>query len=117
MEKWQHFQLDESKCICQGEGWAMFEDSLEECPIHFDGQLHPDSKALLLDDIINLREEERKSKIIWKIKQNLKNISCLEKEITALKSENIKLYNDMLHKATTVKMKAIKIVDKLLVNK
>lgn len=35
---------DETACPCRGNGWALSDvDTWHECPIHFEGQLHPDA--------------------------------------------------------------------------
>jgi len=35
---------DPEACLCRGRGWALSDvDTWHECPIHYKGQLHPDS--------------------------------------------------------------------------
>lgn len=36
---------DEASCPCHGSGWALSEvDTWHECPVHFQGQTHPEAE-------------------------------------------------------------------------
>jgi hypothetical protein len=101
------YELDEDDCPCSGFGWTAHGNSWKECPLHFEGQLHPESKQLLLDDLNQLHEEERKSMLRWKIDQVKKNISNIQQTLRAEQANLVKLELELINRTPTVKMPAI----------
>jgi hypothetical protein len=101
------FELDEDTCPCRGLGWAECGRDWVECPIHFEGQLHPESKQLLLDDLRQLREEERKSILKWKIEQSRKRIAEAQHALRAEQAALVKLELELINRTPTVKMPAV----------
>lgn len=94
-------------CPCLGEGWSSTKDSYTECPVHYNGQLHPESVLLLLDDPFKLEEEQRKSSLRWNVSQaKLKKLSLL-KEIQVLDLNIIKWELEIINKTPTLKMPAM----------
>ena len=102
-------ELDDSNCPCNGTGWGEIIDEWEECPIHFHGQLHPESRLLLLDEPIRLREEERKSQLHWSINKVKKEIN----DITAtLKNHYLNLKQlelELTNRTPTLKVEAVQL--------
>lgn len=107
MEQWA--ELDDDKCACHGCGWVeTSQDKWMECPIHFNGQIHPNSKALLLDEPDRLADETRKSYLRYQIRESQNKIddaqSALQREQQKLKQLELELIN----RTPTVKsMKAV----------
>jgi hypothetical protein len=86
------FELDELDCPCWGTGWAESpQGNWVECPCHFEGQLHPQSSLLLLDQPARLKEEERRARINFQIKTQK---SLIDKTIIVFKEQKLRL--DML---------------------
>ncbi len=100
-------QIEEKDCPCKGSGWALQAD-WEECPIHFYGQLHPQSRDLLLDDPPRLKEEERKSQLRWRIVSREIEIVTLQSRIDKLKLECKKMQSELVSRTATIKMEAVK---------
>lgn len=94
--------LDEDKCACHGCGWAeTSQDKWVECPIHFVGQLHPNTQTLLLDEPNRLVEEERKARLRFQIRESQNKINEEQKKLSKLELE-------LINRTPTVKaMKAI----------
>ena len=97
------FELDEETCPCRGLGWAEVGQSWQECPIHFEGQLHPESKQLLLDDLRLLQEEERKSILRWKIKLCKANITELQGALRKQQTHLVQMELELINRTPTVK--------------
>lgn len=95
--------MDEDSCLCQGRGWAERNDKWVECPLHFEGQLHPESKQLLLDDLRQLKEEERKSILQWKIKKSREVIASLQLSIRDEHANLCKLELELINRTPTVR--------------
>lgn len=102
-------ELDEEHCPCQGTGWAqMSDESWETCFLHFKGQLHPESRMLLLDDKARLQEEERRSHLRWKIEKSHNLIAELSSRLRKEQAALVQLELELINKTPTVKMPAIK---------
>ena len=102
-------ELDEEHCPCQGTGWAqMSDESWETCFLHFKGQLHPESRMLLLDDKTRLQEEERRSHLRWKIEKSHNLIAELSSRLRKEQAALVQLELELINKTPTVKMPAIK---------
>lgn len=94
-------------CPCQGNGWATINGIWEECSVHYHGQLHPDSKALLLDDPLQLVEAERASVLQWKIANAREEV---RRATVALKLAQMTLQNlelEQINRTTTTKIKVV----------
>lgn len=100
-------ELDEKDCPCDGSGWAEFVSQTEQCPIHYNGQLHPDSQALLLDEPDRLREEERKSNLKWRIGKVQATITELQTNLKEAQKTLVGLELELINKTPTVKMQAV----------
>ena len=102
-------EIDEDNCPCNGTGWGDVSESWQECPIHFHGQLHPESRLLLLDEPSRLREEERKSQLIWnivKVKEEIKTATAsLKKHYANLRKWELELTN----RTPTLKVEILKL--------
>lgn len=102
MEEW--VEMDEHRCACQGLGWAeVSKDRYAECPIHYEGQLHPDTQALLLDEPNRLAEEERKSRLHYHIKEARTKIASFQKQIRDEQEKLVKLELELINRTPTVK--------------
>ncbi len=101
-------ELDEDKCPCQGNGWAFIED-WEECPLHFQGQLHPMSVDLLLDDPARLEEAKRVSNLNWKIDQAKEEVRQARVKLQLAQSSLSMLELELINKTPTRQMEIIKI--------
>lgn len=101
------YEPDEDTCPCGGLGWVEAGQAWHECPIHFEGQLHPESKQLLLDDLRSLQEEERKSILNWKIGQVRKRIADVQQTLRAEQATLVMLELELINRTTTIKMPAI----------
>lgn len=103
--------LDESKCPCKGTGWAEVDiDVWKECTIHYEGQLHPQTRILLLDEPNRLVEEERKSGIKFQIKQLRDRNYDLHTEIQTNKNKVAALELELINRTPTVRaMPAIRV--------
>jgi hypothetical protein len=101
------YELDEDDCPCRGFGWTEHGLSWKECPLHFEGQLHPESKQLLLDDLNQLHEEERKSMLRWKIEQVRRNIGTIQHTLRQEQAKLVKLELELINRTPTIKMPAV----------
>lgn len=102
---WCH--LDEKQCPCQGVGWHKLKE-WEKCFVHYRGQLHPESRQLLLDDS-SLKEEERKSYLAWLISSKKEEAEFHLKKLNELQLEVAILEKELINKTPTIKMKAIQL--------
>lgn len=102
-------ELDEIDCPCKGWGWAVLDGKDEQCSIHYHGQLHPQSKELLLDEPERLEEEERKSFLNWQIKQGEEKIASLKNQLDQESKNLVKLKLDLVNRTPTIKMKAVRL--------
>jgi hypothetical protein len=100
-------ELDEEKCPCQGTGWAEAIHEMVQCPLHFKGQLHPETQALLFDEPKRLKEEERKSLISFQIEKTKEKIAELEAELRQQRYQLHMLELDLINRTPTVKMKVV----------
>lgn len=105
MEVWA--QIEDKECPCKGKGWALQGETWEDCPIHFYGQLHPQSRDLLLDDPYLLKEEERKSHLRWRIAARNKEITELKTRAVKLESEVRQLEHELINRTATIRMAAV----------
>lgn len=107
MEDW--VELDEDKCACRGLGWAeTSKDRYVECPVHYEGQLHPDSMALLLDEPDRMAEEERKTKLNYQIRESRAKIASLQGQLRAEQYNLVQYELELINRTPTVKsMQAI----------
>jgi hypothetical protein len=100
--------LEEAHCPCQGTGWAQMEDeSWENCFLHFEGQLHPESKLLLLDDAKKLKEEERRSHLRWKIQKARSSIQELNSKLKNEQAMLVAHELELINKTPTIKMAVV----------
>ena len=96
--------MDENRCRCQGTGWAeVSQDRYAECPIHYEGQLHPDTQALLLDEPNRLAEEERKSRLQYHIRESRIKIDIFQKQLKTEQEKLVKLELELINRTPTVK--------------
>lgn len=103
MNSWMH--LDEKVCLCHGSGWAESAPELwEECLVHFEGQLHPQTRVLMLDEPSKLLEEERKSILQFKIISSHEYISELQKKIRYEQERLVNLQLELVNKTPTIRM-------------
>jgi len=107
VEDWA--ELDEDKCACHGCGWAeVSKDEWVECPLHFEGQLHPDTQALLLDEPERLVEEERKSRLRFQIREARAKIVLAQEQLKEEQSKLARLELELINRTPTVKaMRAV----------
>ena len=102
-------ELDEDRCPCYGSGWAQTDLACwKECPIHNQGQLHPESRELLLDDPVALKEEERKSFLQFKINSCRETIAIANDEIKKQQKLLAQLELELINRTPTIKMVAVK---------
>ena len=108
-------QLDESDCPCEGSGWAQIDLSeWRECPIHYLGQLHPDTCTLLLDEPNRLDEEKRRALLRYEIKRGQAAVRELQKKIKLEQDRLLKLELELVNKTPTVRvMQAVTLEPKL----
>jgi hypothetical protein len=102
-------------CPCQGLGWVLFGEDCAPCRIHFCGQLHPQVKSLLLDDMPSLREEERKAKIYWQLNEKRKQLTLLRLQSKELQREINELENNLYVATPTTKVRKSSL-NKLILN-
>lgn len=107
-------ELDETYCPCEGTGWADVNGVMTQCFIHYQGQLHPDSLALLMDEPDRLREEERKSHLRWKIEQAKQKIIEIQAALKETQKSVVNLELELINKTPTVKMQAVNPKDPVL---
>lgn len=102
-------EIEEDYCPCKGTGWGEIGEEWQECPMHFHGQLHPESRLLLLDEPIRLREEERKSQLLWniaKVKEEINEATAaLKKHYANLRKWELELTN----RTPTLKVEALRL--------
>ncbi len=105
--------MDQSRCPCHGKGWAEVDlDVWKECSLHYEGQLHPHSRVLLLDEPDKLAEEERKSGINYQIKKLRDRNYDLHLEIQNNKNKELALELELINQTPTVRaMPAINFLD------
>jgi hypothetical protein len=101
-DHWCH--MDESKCPCGGQGWAEVDNGTwKECPVHFEGQLHPETRVLLLDEPAHLAEEERKSRLNYQIKTTREQIKELQGALKNQQQHLVALELELINRTATVK--------------
>jgi len=104
-------ELEEIDCPCQGNGWANINNKWEECPMHFMGQLYPESRELLLCDPILLADSEKKSILNWRISQARDKLLDLQVQVRhALYNIHV-LELEQVNKTPTIQMQSVKIPD------
>jgi hypothetical protein len=103
--------VDEGRCPCHGSGWAQVDlDVFKVCSIHFAGQLHPQTRMLLLDEPDKLAEEERKNGIYFQINQLRDRNYNLHLEIQNNKHKVFVLELELINRTPTVRaMPAMKV--------
>ncbi len=105
-------EREDIDCPCQGEGWADIDNEWTECPVHFQGQLHPETYALLLDDP-KLAETERKSILNWRIAKVRSELAEMQMKVRHAQYDLHLLELELVNKTATIQMKAVN-VDELL---
>lgn len=100
-------ELEEIDCPCQGEGWANINGSWSECGIHYRGQLHPESKELLLDEPGKLAEAERASFLKWKVDAAKEEVRKLTVALQLAQNNLHLLELEQINKTPTIQMKAV----------
>jgi hypothetical protein len=107
VEEWA--ELDDDKCACHGTGWVNINaDKTVECPIHFVGQLHPETQALLYDEPNRLAEEERKARLRFLIRETRNEVVELQTKLKAKQENLVKLELELINRTPTVR--AIQVV-------
>lgn len=101
-------ELEEIDCPCQGEGWANMDDEWIECPLHFQGQLHPETRDLLLDDP-QLVEIERKSILNWRIAKTREGLAELQMKVRHAQYDLHVLELELINKTATRQMQAVNV--------
>jgi hypothetical protein len=105
-------ELDDHLCPCKGGGWAEINsDIYKECPIHFIGQLHPQSRSLLLDDPNRLADEERRSQLRFRIQEAKDQIASHQKSIKEAQGQIVALELELINKTPTRKMEAVQVTE------
>jgi hypothetical protein len=100
-------QLDESECPCEGKGWGQVDlNEWRECPIHFVGQLHPETCSLLLDEPNRLDEEKRRALLRYEIRAGQAAVRELQKQIKVEQDRLLKLELELVNKTPTVRAMA-----------
>ena len=102
-------ELEDEVCPCKGTGWALMNEDWENCFIHYHGQIHPESKMLLLDDKQKLQEEDRRSQLRWKISKSREKITVLQAQIKIEQRLLAGLELELINKTPTIKMPAVKV--------
>lgn len=101
-------ELDDERCPCRGGGWAQTDvEQWKECPIHYHGQLHPQSRNLLLDDPEAMQEEDRKSQLRYKIKACRAAIAHHQDAVKEQQKLLVQFELELINKTATVKMQAV----------
>ncbi len=100
-------ELEEIDCPCQGEGWAHINGSYHECGIHYYGQLHPDSKTLLLDEPAKLAEAEKASVLKWKIDNAREEVRKLTVALKLAQHSLHLLELEQINKTPTIQMRVV----------
>lgn len=96
-------QLDEKDCPCQGTGWAQVDvDQWKTCHIHFEGQLHPETRTLILDDPPLLKEEERKARLKFQINEKKQYIADMQKLVREGQEALLKLELELTNRTITI---------------
>jgi hypothetical protein len=111
VEDW--VELDEHNCRCHGYGWAEFSNDVwKECPIHYEGQLHPDTRALLIDDPQRLAEEARKSYLQYNLKEVRARVINLQIQLRTEQERLVTLELELINRTPTVKaMPAARVIE------
>jgi hypothetical protein len=78
-------------------------DLWKNCPIHFEGQIHPQTRALLLDDPALLKEEERKCRIKFQILEKKQYIADMERLAKEGQIALFKLELELINRTVTVR--------------
>lgn len=101
-------ELDEDRCPCKGGGWAEIDiDQFKHCPIHYIGQLHPQTRSLLLDEPARLAEEERRSVLKFRIEEVNDEITELQKKLKSAQAQLVSLQLELINKTPTLRMPAV----------
>jgi len=97
---------ENSRCL----GWIeLSTGSWAQCSIHYEGQLHPDTLALLFDEPAKLREEERKSALRFQVRQTRTLIASLQMQIKLEQQNLCRMELELINKTPTIKaMPAVK---------
>ena len=101
-------ELEDIDCPCQGNGWANIDNEWAECPLHFYGQLHPETRDLLLDDP-TLAETERKSVLNWRIAKARTELAEMQVKVRHAQYDLHVLELELINKTATQQMKAVNI--------
>lgn len=100
-------EVDENLCPCKGNGWANIKDDWDQCFVHYTGQLHPESRLLLLDEPLKLREEDRLSRLRWQIKQSEMIIQSLLAQLKIEYKHLRKAELELTNRTPTIKVEAV----------
>jgi hypothetical protein len=95
------FTLEE--CACDETGWDNLDGTWKECPLHFVGQLHPETRDLLLDEPGRLAEEEKKSRLQYKIKLCQTGINKLQLKLKTEQERLHKMELELVNRTVTVR--------------
>lgn len=94
-------------CPCNGSGWVKNKSNYGQCAVHFEGQLEPMTRDLLLDEPEKLKDEERKSYLHWAIAEKSAEILSLQADMDKLIHERFALDLELINKTPTIKMGAV----------
>jgi hypothetical protein len=100
-KKAMKFTLEE--CACDKTGWDNLDGNWGECPLHFVGQLHPETRDLLLDEPGRLAEEDKKSRLKYKIKLCQTSIDKLQLKLRAEQERLHKMELELVNRTITVR--------------
>lgn len=96
--------FDQETCLCLNGGWIQTPTNWINCKEHYNGQLHPESVVLLLDEPLKLKEEERLSIIKWKIKKSQERVARLTMELRIEYASLRVLEVELSNKSPTIKV-------------
>lgn len=85
-------------------GWIARKGSLEKCKLHYCGQLHPETRNLLLDEPDKLAEEERRSILHFKVDQQKKVVAEKRFELQAEEDLLSKMELELIKRTPTVRL-------------
>lgn len=91
-------------CLCMDGGWIQTQSNWVTCEDHYNGQLHPESVVLLLDEPLKLKEEERLSQLRWKISKSQEQINRLTINLRLEYAKLRQLEIELSNKSPTVKV-------------
>lgn len=93
-------------------GWVTRRGALEQCKTHYCGQLHPETRNLLLDEPNKLAEEERRSMLQFKVDRQRAIVAEKKFELQTEQDILSKMELELVKRTPTVKgMPAVRLVE------